>query len=445
MKKILETARKLSVPSQKLQHQNSVIAKTAFNLVHKEISKYSQVKDVEFGGSYAKGTWLPNRADIDIFIKFDNSTPTKNFVEISKKIGFAALKKYRPYVRYSEHPYVEAKIKNTKVNVVPCYDVKKGEWKSSADRSPYHTQYMSETLTGIMKDEVRLLKKFLINNKIYGSEIAKQGFSGYVTEVLIIHFGSFLDVLKGFADIKEKEIIGKSSKDFDTPIIIMDPVDSNRNLAAAISEENIGKLILASRKFLKKPSLSIFKHVIKKKIPKHNLKNTIIIKFKFKKRSPDMIWGQIKRAANSLETQLEIEGFNVLRNLATTDEKNTAWLLFLLKSIRIDENKIHEGPDFLNEKDAEIFINKNLRSSKLMWIGKNRKIQSLQKREYQDAILFLQKFLKNHLNKSGIPKGLKTDLKKGFKVMLAKNESSKSIKEALSELVSTNETIFYSN
>ena len=80
-----------------------------------------------------------------------------------------------------------------------------------------------------------------------------------------------------------------------------------------------------------------------------------------------------------------------------------------------------------------------------MWIGKNRKIQSLQKREYQDAILFLQKLLKNNLNKSGIPKGLKADLKKGFKIIHAQKESSKSIKEALSELVSTNESIFYPN
>ena len=38
------------------------------------------------------------------------------FEKISKKIGLESLKKYSPYVRYSEHPYVEAKIKNTKIN-----------------------------------------------------------------------------------------------------------------------------------------------------------------------------------------------------------------------------------------------------------------------------------------------------------------------------------------
>ena len=95
------------------------------------------------------------------------------------------MKSFKPYVRYSEHPYVEATIKGTKVNVVPCYDVKEGQWQSAADRSPFHTKFMLESLTGVMKNEVRLLKKFLSCNKIYGSEIARQGFSGYVAEVLI--------------------------------------------------------------------------------------------------------------------------------------------------------------------------------------------------------------------------------------------------------------------
>ena len=51
----------------------------------------------------------------------------------------------------------------------------------------------------------------------------------------------------------------------------------------------------------------------------------------------------------------------------------------------------------------------------------------------------------NHLNKSGIPKGLKADIKKGIKIMPGKKANGKSIKEALAELCSTDATIFYSN
>ena len=70
-----------------------------------------------------------------------------------------------------------------------------------------------------------------------------------------------------------------------------------------------------------------------------------------------------------------------------------------------------------------------------MWVDSSRKILSLQKRHNNDAKKFLHDLLKNHLNKSGIPKGLKADIKKGFKIMSGKKANGKSIKEALAELV----------
>lgn len=445
MKQVLEKAKKVVIPPKKLQREKTNIAKLAFNLVRKQVSKYPQIVSVEFGGSYAKGTWLPNKADIDIFIKFEKSTNEKKFVDISKKVGFDALRKFQPYVRYSEHPYVEAKIKGSKVNVVPCYDVKSGKWQSAADRSPFHTKFMLESLTGTMKNEVRLLKSFLLSNKIYGAEIAKQGISGYVAEVLVLHYGNFQQVVKEIAKLKPSYMIGKSTKKFDTSIVIMDPIDSNRNLAAAISTENIGNFVLTCKAFLKKPSISFFKPKSKPSVVKKNMENAIVIKFNFKKRSPDIIWGQIKRAANSLAVQMNIEGFNVLRNSAVTDEKKEAWLLFLLQSLKIDKDHVREGPDFFMGANSDIFITKNAKKSKVMWIGKNRKILSLQKRQHYDVGVFLRNLLKNHLNKSGIPKGLKDDFKNGFKIIHAKKAVGKSIKEAISELVSTDATIFSSN
>jgi hypothetical protein len=45
----------------------------------------------------------------------------------------------------------------------------------------------------------------------------------------------------------------------------------------------------------------------------------------------------------------------------------------------------------------------------------------------------------------GIPKGLKADIKKGFKIMPVKRATGKSIKEATAELVSTDATILSFN
>ena len=144
MNSILKYAKKETAPPKKLQEKKQRVAKKACDLVSQCIEKHSQVVGFELGGSYAKGTWLPEKADIDIFVKFNKKTPEKNFRNIGTEIGFQSLKKYKPYTRHAEHPFVEAIIDGTRVNIVPCYDVNKGEWQSATDRSIYHTKFMSQ-------------------------------------------------------------------------------------------------------------------------------------------------------------------------------------------------------------------------------------------------------------------------------------------------------------
>jgi len=443
MKELISKIQKSVVPTKTIEKSKSKIADLAFKLVENEIAKYPEVLGLEFGGSYAKGTWLSKDADVDIFVKFKKNTSEEKFEQISKKIGFDALKSYFPYVRYSEHPYVEAKIKDTKINVVPFYDVKLGEWKSSADRSPFHTKFMGKSLTTKMRDEVRILKTFLKSNGIYGAEIAKQGFSGYVSEVLILNFGSFENTIKSISSIKENQIIGKTTKKFGTSIVIIDPIDSNRNLAAAISNENVGKFILVSRGFKENPRLIFFKNK-KSETSKNYWNNLLVIKFNFKPRSPDVIWGQIKRATTSLSTQLELGGFNVLRSKAHTDQVKDAYLLFFLESTKISSTYSKNGPEFFRENSSKSFISKNLKNTELMWIKTDGKIISLEKRKHTDAVKFITEFLKKNLQ-TGVPKGLLADFKRGFGVSIGNKNLSKSIKEEAGELISTDGPLLYFN
>jgi len=443
MKQIISKVSKNVIPLKTIKKSKKEIADLAFKLVEKEIKKYTEVIGLEFGGSFAKGTWLSEDADIDIFVRFKNSTTEEKFEKISKKIGFNSLKKYFPYVRYSEHPYVEAKIKGTKINVVPFYDVKIGEWKSAADRSTFHTKFMQKSLTSKMKNDVRILKTFLKSNGIYGAEIAKQGFSGYVSEVLVLHFGNFENIVKSISEIKENQVIGKTSKRFETPIVIIDPVDNNRNLAAAISNENIGKFVLICRAFKDKSTLEFFRNK-KLRIAKKYWDNLLVIELNFKIRSPDIIWGQIKRATSSLSTQLELGGFNVLRSKSYTDQKNKVYLFFFLESSKINQIYSKEGPDFFREDSSQSFISKNLENTELMWMENNGKIISLEKRKHTNAVKFMSEFLKKNLQ-IGIPKGLQSDFKQGYKVSVGKKNLSKSIKEVASELISTDDTFVYFN
>ena len=443
MKQILSKIRKSVILSKNVKKLKKQIADEAYLLVENQIKNYPEITGLEFGGSYAKDTWLSKEADIDIFIKFKKTVSDEKFTEITKKVGFESLKKYNPYVRYSEHPYVEARIKKTKINVVPCYEVNLGEWKSSADRSPFHTKHMQKSLTTKMRNEVRILKTFLKVNKIYGAEIAKQGFSGYVSEVLILNFNNFENVVKSIAQIQQGQIIGKTSKVFETAIVIIDPIDSNRNLAAAISNENIGKFILLCRAFENKPNLEFFNQK-KLKLSKNNWENVLVVKFNFKMRSPDIIWGQIKKATTSLATQLQLGGFNVLRSKAYSDERGKAYFFFLLESTKIPINYSKSGPDFFRVSDCNSFISKNIVKTELMWINDDGEIIALEKRRQNEVVKFMTELLKNNLQ-TGVPKGLQNDFKKGVKITVGNKNLSKSIKEAILDLISTDDSIFHSN
>ena len=442
---VLKKAKEIAIPNYRQRKKVDKIASQVFSLVNNEAEKQKSIVSVHFGGSYAKETWTPEKIDIDIFVKFKTTTTEKNFEKIGRKIGFDSLKKFKPYVRYSEHPFVEANIDGVGVNVVPCYDVKKGAWKSAADRSTFHTEFMSEKLSGQMKDDIRILKYFLNINKMYGAEIAKQGFSGYVCEVLVYYLGSFENVLKKMAKLQKNEMIGESPRKFESPMVIIDPIDRNRNLGAAISMDNVTNFILVARNFLKKNSISYFKEKSKLSIPKEFAKNILVIQFIYKKRSDDIIYGQIKRATNSIESQMNKEGFNVLRNDSLAYDENVAGLIFLLESITISKNEIRTGPEVFSSDFSSKFININSKKSKLMWTDRGGKLQSLQTRRYQNAKSFLNDLIKNHIGESGIPKGLRADFKTGFEISTGVRLQNKSVKKSISRLLTTNDTAFSTN
>jgi len=442
---VIKKSKEIAIPNHTQRKKVDKIANQVFSLVNQVAEKQKSVVSVHFGGSYAKETWTPEKIDIDIFVKFKKTTTEKNFETIGKKIGFDSLKKFKPYVRYSEHPFVEANIDGVGVNIVPCYDIKKGEWKSAADRSTFHTEFMSEKLTGSMKDDIRVLKCFLKINGMYGAEIAKQGFSGYVCEVLVYYLGSFENVLKKISKLDNNQMIGESPRRFESPIVIIDPIDRNRNLGAAISTQNVTNFVLIARNFLKKNSISYFKQKSKIRIPKELAKNTLVVNFKYKKRSEDIIYGQIKRASNSIESQLVKEGFNVLRNDALVYDQDKASLLFLLESLTISKNEIRAGPEVFSDNFSSKFIDINSKKSKLMWADKNGKLQSLQTRRYENAKSFLSDLIKNRIGESGIPKGLRGDFRIGFKITSGEGKQNISVKKSISNLITTDDTAFSTN
>jgi tRNA nucleotidyltransferase (CCA-adding enzyme) len=120
---LISKALPLCEPTHSQEHRVATIAQEAKALVDSYVTRLDEVVDVVFGGSFAKGTWLSDHADIDIFVRIKPSVGVEKFEELGREIGSKALKNYGPKLRYSDHPYVEAFVKKVRVNVVPCYDV----------------------------------------------------------------------------------------------------------------------------------------------------------------------------------------------------------------------------------------------------------------------------------------------------------------------------------
>ena len=223
---------------------------------------------VRVEGSVAKDTWLKEEPDVDIFMRLPATIPRKALDEVSLEIARKATKGSKQIERFAEHPYLEAFVDGIRVNIVPCYAVKRGEWLSATDRTPFHTDYVKNRLNETLRNEVRLLKKFMQGIKVYGAEIKTGGFSGYLCELLILHYKSFTETLHAFAQCAQRMVIdiggyyaGREKELqllFAEPLVIIDPVDRGRNVASAVQPQKLHTLIGAARAFLKTPSTEFF-------------------------------------------------------------------------------------------------------------------------------------------------------------------------------------------
>ena len=436
----------LCEPTHSQERRIAKVAQEAKTYVDSYVAQLDDVVDVVFGGSFAKGTWLPGHADIDIFVKIKPSVGIEKFEEMGREIGSEALKSYGPKLRYSDHPYVEVFVKKVRVNVVPCYDVEQGKWQSAADRSPFHTRYISSNLDDERRRQARLLKKFLKSVGIYGAEISTEGFSGYVSEVLVLKYSSFENLLRAAADWQERQIIAVSDYDSDfvrvsnSPVIIIDPVDSRRNLGTAISPESVAKFMLAARKFLEKPSLDFFKEGKYRRGTIKLLPNVLVVEFSHEKKSPDIIWGQLKRSLSAIAKQLELAHFEVLRSSCVTDEKSSAALAFLLESITLPPYTKRKGPEVFRRKDTASFLS-NRKKPLASWVDREMRIAMVIERRATDARKFIKSLLINHRENSGVSKDLIVN-----KLQIYSGSDRKIIKglakKAIGDVVSTERLIF---
>jgi len=319
------------------------------NKIEKKIERHLPV-DVKIflSGSIAKQTFLKGEGDIDMFLLFPKTFDKEMMGKLVMDIVKREFKRYE--IAYAEHPYARVYVDDVKADIVPAYNIRHIKHMGTAvDRTKFHVSFVKKYIKD-KREDVLMLKKLLKNFGIYGADIKTKGVSGYLTELMIIRYGSFENAMEEIAKWnigqaieirqrwkKEEELRHKFRGD---ALIFVDPTDRNRNVASAVSAENLSRLILISRAFMKRKSMDFF--FMRERKPRF-MPELVEISFK----SPDIIdetkYGELNRFGSKIGSQLEARGYDLVSVQSFDDKRNSGCLLGVLEP-RIQQKYRKEGP-----------------------------------------------------------------------------------------------------
>jgi len=379
---ICEEAKRRITPDPQLKSTVQAKAEEIRAEVDRESRNAGLAAEVRIDGSVAKDTWLRDYADVDIFMRVSPDLSKAQLRDVCLPIAKRALAPNKIVERFAEHPYVESVVAlgkrgSLRVNVVPCYDVKPGQWLSATDRSPYHTEYIRQHLTVPQRDEVRLLKAFMRGIGAYGADIKTGGFSGMLCETLIASQQDFPTAARRFSHWDESNYIdlenyfqGRSDEVhrlFREPLIVIDPVDKGRNLAAAVRREQLWSFVAASRQLIAKPSTSFFQEPRIKPITTAayrrllTARGSTILAVVIGRMDVvvDVLWSQLYRTERALVNLLENNDFSVLRSASWSDEHTLNVILLELQQGVLAGSRNHVGPPVSKLAESASFLEKH--------------------------------------------------------------------------------------
>jgi tRNA nucleotidyltransferase (CCA-adding enzyme) len=356
--------------------------------------------EIAIAGSLAKGTSLSGNNEFDIFLLFPRHYPHHEMAMLGLAYARRAFRGMRVESRYAEHPYLQVYLGKYHADIVPAYRIDDiGQRGSAVDRSALHTKYVNARLAPAQKDDVLLLKKFMKNFGIYGAELRVEGFSGYLCELLVAHYGSLLPLMEAAAGWKESPVIidvekhhadhAKLREKFNAPLIVVDPVDPGRNVAAVVSQASLSRFIFECRRFLAAPSPKFF-FLQKKAAPAKQIRKALaargtsflLLSFPAPKVVPDVLWPQLRKTAGALCARLSSLEFSVFGSSHWSDGKECA-VLFELDRASLPPVKKAVGPSVKFAADVESFVKKHKKSLNLHI--EHGRMAAVEKREFTSA------------------------------------------------------------
>jgi tRNA nucleotidyltransferase (CCA-adding enzyme) len=321
--------------------------------------------EVVLAGSTARDTWLAGERDVDLFVCFPPEIDREYLESYGLRVGHEALPD--SHEEYAEHPYVVGDFDGFRVDLVPCYAVESAtEIQSAVDRTPFHTRYVTERLSTDLAGDVRVCKQFFEGIGVYGSDLRTEGFSGFLVELLIIEHGGFRPLVEAAADWQppvrsDPEDHGTAT--FDDPLVVIDPTDPGRNVAAVLSAANLARFQHFARELLANPHEGLFEPdppeplaatAVRKGFERRGT-TPVAVRFDAPEVVEDQLWPQLERSRAGVADELGRRGFDVLRSDAFAQEGGDATLLCELAVAERPRVERHEGPPLGVREHAEGF------------------------------------------------------------------------------------------
>jgi len=351
-----------------------------------EIRKKLKIRKIDaeifIGGSFAKKTMIrKGHYEIDIFIRFDKKH--KGISDLTKKI---LGKRKNLLVIHGSRDYFRIRAsKNLFFEIIPVRKIKTPrEAENITDLSYSHVKYVKKKIKSEkILDDILLAKAFCYGNNCYGAESYINGFSGYALELLIYHYGSFLNFVRAMTRIKGKEIIDieKHHKNkqrilmninaakLGSPIVLIDPTYKQRNVLAALSYSTFGKFQKTCKKFLKNPSIKAFEtkeinFEKRKKDAKRKGYEFVLIEAKTSKQEGVIAGSKLLKFYNHLASEIK-KYFEIKNKGFEYEGKKSAKFFFTVKR---RSELLMQGPLKSQKKHAEKFRKKH----KKIFAKKNR-------------------------------------------------------------------------
>jgi tRNA nucleotidyltransferase (CCA-adding enzyme) len=348
-------------PTKAEKEQFNKVTTEFLTLLNKSLIKAKAM----LGGSGAKDTWLSTSFDVDVFVQFDYSLKSSNLSDILEKSLRQSFPKHNINRVHGSRDYFQLVYKKINFEVVPIIKISHADDAVNiTDISPLHVEWVNKH-TKKLKNDIRLAKLFFKANKLYGAESHISGLSGYVVEILVAYYNGFENMLKAMIKWKDKVILDPEkyykndemvlfhidNEKLKSPLILVDPVDKDRNTAAALSKEKFNKIKKLAQEYLENKSESYFKH---KKI---NFKggNEIIVEVVPLDGKKDIVGAKLLKCFNFLKKELKL--FEIIE--ADWEWDNNCKFYFNFKTTELNKLIIRKGPPLEMKEHVQEFKKAN--------------------------------------------------------------------------------------